>query len=1501
LKSHLYKALITLASCLTILGRDSVVVFNELMYHPAGNDSLEWVELYNQMAVDVELSGWRIDGIDYTFPTNSIIGGGKYLVVASNPALLQQRTGLTNVFGPFSGKLANEGEQLRLLNHNKRIMDEVEYEIGDPWPVAPDGSGFTLAKKNPDSGSGASENWITSAEFGGTPGNVNFGGSSFTTTLQITELAGSTNSPFWFELHNSGLTQLSLIGYEISFLRAIPKWIIPSNALIEPGGYAVIYPDTAGLVVAAGNKLFFSSPGGTNFVDAVEIKRKTIARSPMHDGNWLTPARETPGAVNEFSLEKNVVINEILYHARPLESRPALYQDAVLLPMDASWRYNQSGGLPAADWFTENYNDSSWPAGTALLYHETAPLPGPNNTPLNLGPITFYLRTEFQLGGDITGAELYLEHVIDDGAIFYLNGRELYRFNMPAGTVSDSTFASPGVTDATLVGPVVVSPADLKNGPNVLAVEVHQNSEASSDIVFGAKLGIRQLIQPAHGLLENPEQWIELFNKGTNRVDLSGWSFKHGVDFDFPTNTFLEAGTYLVLANDTNAFRSNHPSVPVVGPFSGKLSHSSDWLELRDFTNNPVDSVRYFDGPPWPEFADGFGSSLELRDPEADNSKAEAWGASVTSGDWQAYTYSMVAAADGGPTRWNEFVFGLLDSGSVLLDDFSVIENPTGGARELLQNGNFENGVISWRFLGTHRNATIIVDPDNPANHVLQLIADGPTEHMHNHVETTYANNTPIQNGSTYKISFRAKWLAGCNKLNTRLYFNRVARTTSLQIPSKTATPGMRNSTFSTNIGPTFTGLRHFPIVPTTSQPVTVSVHAAAPSGVKRCTLWWGQNGTTWTSAPMTETNGLYGASIPALPTATTVQFYIEAEDQTGSISQYPAGGRGSRALYRVKDSQTLSTRIHNFRLLMLPSEATALHALTNVMSNGRSPCTVIYDEREVYYNCALHLQASERGRDQADRVGFTVNFPEDHLFRGVQDSITFDRSGGWSGKGGKQDEMVLRHIINQAGDSPDMYNDLVRVLTPLSTHTGTAMLLMTKYNSSFFDHTSDTARESLTEYPPDGSQFKLELIYYPTSSVGNNPQAPKIPEPDDVIGDEIRNRGDDPEAYRWFFLSENNPWRNDYSALITLAKTFDLSGTALQQQTSALLDMDQWIRVFAFKSLGGDADTYAFGYPHNQIIYLPPQGKALTFPWDMDFAWTRSATDPITVGARIGQIIHGVPVYHRLFLGHIRDIIDSSYNTNYMTRWANHYASLASQNYSGVVTYIGQREKSARSQLPAEAPFRITSFNGSDTVTNASTIRLIGTAPYTIKRFERPTPVSEPDLNWITADQWQWNISLEFGENRIALNGYNFRNQAVTGPSITITSSNPYGRPDRDGDGMPDTWETLNGTNPDVSDSAKDPDGDGLSNLDEYLAGTSPFNSGDRLFLEGWQNQQQLELSFFARAGRRYRVEYRVGLESPWQQLSVIGPELHDRGVSLSQTVSAVAPAIFYRVVLGR
>jgi len=66
---------------------DSVVVFNEIMYHPPANEAvMEWVELHNQMAVDVDLSGWSLaGGVDFKFAEGSVISGGGYLVIASSP------------------------------------------------------------------------------------------------------------------------------------------------------------------------------------------------------------------------------------------------------------------------------------------------------------------------------------------------------------------------------------------------------------------------------------------------------------------------------------------------------------------------------------------------------------------------------------------------------------------------------------------------------------------------------------------------------------------------------------------------------------------------------------------------------------------------------------------------------------------------------------------------------------------------------------------------------------------------------------------------------------------------------------------------------------------------------------------------------------------------------------------------------------------------------------------------------------------------------------------------------------------------------------------------------------------------------------------------------------------------------------------------------------------------------------------------------------------------
>src|SRR5437660_10088889 len=74
---------------------------------------------------------------------------------------------------------------------------------------------------------------------------------------------------------------------------------------------------------------------------------------------------------------------------------------------------------------------------------------------------------------------------------------------------------------------------------------------------------------PSTNLLE---QWVELYNPGTNAVDLTGWKFVNGVHFSFPSNTVLSAGGYLVVAADLATFQSKFPGVAnVVAGWSGPL------------------------------------------------------------------------------------------------------------------------------------------------------------------------------------------------------------------------------------------------------------------------------------------------------------------------------------------------------------------------------------------------------------------------------------------------------------------------------------------------------------------------------------------------------------------------------------------------------------------------------------------------------------------------------------------------------------------------------------------------------------------------------------------------------------------------------------------------------------------------------------------------------------------------------------------------------------------
>lgn len=222
----------------------------------------------------------------------------------------------------------------------------------------------------------------------------------------------------------------------------------------------------------------------------------------------------------------------LLLQASALSSLAQL--GALLTPTNSIWCYLTNATDPGADWALPGFDDSAWPQGVGLFGIDRADYsPLGFNTPIPApffgSGITTYFRTRFNWNGSPAGVIFTGTNYVDDGCVVYLNGVEITRFNMPAGSPAFDTLAiaaNPGgFPNLTGGEPVLVrmeihlssltngNANPLVNGNNVLAVEVHQNSVASSDLVFGMALFAGQCSPPCTDFIQP-----------TNRTILEGQS-----------------------------------------------------------------------------------------------------------------------------------------------------------------------------------------------------------------------------------------------------------------------------------------------------------------------------------------------------------------------------------------------------------------------------------------------------------------------------------------------------------------------------------------------------------------------------------------------------------------------------------------------------------------------------------------------------------------------------------------------------------------------------------------------------------------------------------------------------------------------------------------------------------------------------------------------------------------------------------------------------------------
>jgi hypothetical protein len=363
---------------------------------------------------------------------------------------------------------------------------------------------------------------------------------------------------------------------------------------------------------------------------------------------------------------------------------------------------------------------------------------------------------------------------------------------------------------------------------------------------------------------QDPVEFIELINTGSEPVRLDGWVLSGAVDWVFPTGTTIAAGGYRVVAQDPGVLAERFGVTNAVGPWTKRLSGRGERVVLSDAAGLEVDRVEYGMGFPWPTVGWGDGNSIELIHPGLDNSLGGHWRPSKKRGPtgseqlvigagsswriWKGTTSPSATAtgwrepafADGGwalgaaPVGYDPEVLGPgVAVGTRLADmrgsytsfylrrGFSVLEPARFGSVrvEALYDDGFKlwlNGVLLVTVgvpsgeLGRTATATQAIESNE--FHPFQAVLPPGLLRAEGNVIAVHVLNANLANSSD--CFFDARVVLGPSA------------------EDQGPTPGRANRVFSENAPPAIRQVAHSPEQPRSGEPVRVTARVTDPDGV---------------------------------------------------------------------------------------------------------------------------------------------------------------------------------------------------------------------------------------------------------------------------------------------------------------------------------------------------------------------------------------------------------------------------------------------------------------------------------------------------------------------------------------------------------------------------------------------------------------------------------------------------------------------------------------------
>ena len=547
-----------------------------------GGNFPDLIELLNDGPGEVNIAGWRLtddlnDPAKFVFPPGASIGAGTYLVLSEDDLDF--------------GFDAN-GEALFLIDASgTNVLDRVLF-----GPQLPDRS---IGR------AGTGGTWfLGQPSLNGPTVTVPTGAGAGVRINEWLAFGGASNPDDLIELYNTSSLPADLAGYYMTDnpLGFPNMHRMPDLSFIGGGAFMVLTADGD-----------IDNPDHVNFsldADQGEIGLFSpqltaidcIYYGPQRRG---VPVGRCPDGAN--SIRSGAVPTFGFANLCPVPPPPP--QMINVMPVTNTWRYLTGANLDGVNWQAPSYDDSSWPSGLPLIGNgnpqgEIIRTPSPN-TP---GHITYYFRSTFTYPSNLVANSLQFSNLIDDGAVFYINGQEVARFKMPpTGPITWGTFSTqPFSGTPPWEGPLPIALSNVQPGLNSIAVEVHQGP-GSGDWIFGTRLDaiIVTNTPGAAGIVINEilasnasytnldgstPDLVELYNPSTNAVDLAGMSFTD--DTQNPRRWVLSPGTILLGGSyRVFEFDGDKPASSTNSGFG--LSGNGDRLYLLTAETQLLDSIEF--------------------------------------------------------------------------------------------------------------------------------------------------------------------------------------------------------------------------------------------------------------------------------------------------------------------------------------------------------------------------------------------------------------------------------------------------------------------------------------------------------------------------------------------------------------------------------------------------------------------------------------------------------------------------------------------------------------------------------------------------------------------------------------------------------------------------------------------------------------------------------------------------------------------------------------------